>query len=371
MDGSKADLRSGRRWFRRLFAPTAASAQWPVVVSAVGGAGAGYAVGVLVGWERSAVLTGLTGALVSAAGASGPRRLAVRLAVLASVAGFVATVLAVITTGRPWLTAATIALVSVLTSALASAGPAGAQLGVLGMLAYAVSAALELLKHLSAGVSDPGVVVRVATGCVVGVAVVFVAGLVRDRIWYREAEIQFVPSPWRAMWKSIQTFDGYARDGVRRAVALGIGMYLLQRSGTRDALWVFLGVLAVLLPPVERGLSTALVRVAGTLLGVIALQVLALVVNVEVLIALGTLALLPGIAYSRRYPVLAGGLTAFAVVVFTGAPAQAIGTWATHRLWDTALGCALALAAQYLLWPRERSETDGSDPASGPAEDER
>jgi hypothetical protein len=45
------------------------------------------------------------------------------------------------------------------------------------MLAYAVSAALGLLKHLSAGVSDAGVALRVAVGC----AVVELAGLVRDR----------------------------------------------------------------------------------------------------------------------------------------------------------------------------------------------
>jgi len=37
-----------------------------------------------------------------------------------------------------------------------------------------------------------------------------------------------------------------------------------------------------------------------------------------------------------------------------GAPTGAIGTWSTHRLLDTVVGCAIALVANYLFWPRDR-----------------
>jgi hypothetical protein len=45
--------------------------------------------------------------------------------------------------------------------------------------------------------------------------------------------------------------------------------------------------------------------------------------------------------------------------------ALGIGTWATHRLLDTITGCALALAAQYLLWPRDRPEDETADAGVG------
>ena len=37
-----------------------------------------------------------------------------------------------------------------------------------------------------------------------------------------------------------------------------------------------------------------------------------------------------------------------------GAPTGAIGAWSTHRLFDTVLGCAIALLANYLFWPRDK-----------------
>lgn len=353
-------------WSRlmRLFAPTASPAKWPVAISILGGTVVGDGIGAALGWGDSAILTGLAAALVAAAGASGPARLAVRLALLASLAGFVGIALGAITTGHPWWAAVTIAVAALLTSALAAAGERGVALGALGMTAYSVTAALGVLKHLGSGVSDLGVGLRVAVGCALGVAVVLAAGLVRDRVWYRDAEIPVVPAPWRAMWGSVRAFDEHARDGVRRALVLGVAMYLLQRNGSRDGLWMFLGALAVLLPPVKQAVFTAISRVVGTLIGVVVLELLALALSANVLLVCGLLALLPAIAYAKRYPVLAGGLMAIAMIIFAGAPAHAIDTWASHRLLDTLIGCSVALAAQYLLWPRDRPQADDGDDLS-------
>jgi uncharacterized membrane protein YccC len=38
-----------------------------------------------------------------------------------------------------------------------------------------------------------------------------------------------------------------------------------------------------------------------------------------------------------------------------GAPTGGIGTWSTHRLLDTVVGCAIALVANYLFWPRDKT----------------
>jgi uncharacterized membrane protein YccC len=48
--------------------------------------------------------------------------------------------------------------------------------------------------------------------------------------------------------------------------------------------------------------------------------------------------------------------------LMAGAPAGAVGNWAERRLLDTLLGCAVALVATYLLWPRD-SETEEVVPA--------
>jgi uncharacterized membrane protein YccC len=47
-----------------------------------------------------------------------------------------------------------------------------------------------------------------------------------------------------------------------------------------------------------------------------------------------------------------------------GAPTGAIGTWSTHRLLDTLVGCAIALVANYLLWPRDKEAQEAPPVAS-------
>ncbi len=158
------------------------------------------------------------------------------------------------------------------------------------------------------------------------------------------------------MWSSVRSFDEHARDGVRRAIPLAIGMFLYQRSGSHDALWVFLAAYVVLLPTGKSSASVALARVASTVIGVALLGVLSQVVPGRALIVLGVAAVLLSLALSPPYPLLAGGLAAMGAVVLVGAPAGDIGSWAGHRLLDTLIGCALALASMYLLWPRDRAE---------------
>jgi hypothetical protein len=41
-------------------------------------------------------------------------------------------------------------------------------------------------------------------------------------------------------------------------------------------------------------------------------------------------------------------------ILLAGAPTGDVASWAGHRLLDTILGCAIALVATYLLWPRDR-----------------
>ncbi len=148
---------------------------------------------------------------------------------------------------------------------------------------------------------------------------------------------------------------------MRRAIPLAIGMYLFERSGSHDALWVFLSAFIVLMPTGKSPLDVALARVISTIVGAVVLGLFALALPVSALhahalLALAIAAILLGVTFRRTYPFVAGGLTAGGAILLVGAPSGAIGVWAAHRLLDTAVGCALALASMYLLWPHDRPD---------------
>jgi uncharacterized membrane protein YccC len=174
------------------------------------------------------------------------------------------------------------------------------------------------------------------------------------------------PRPWAQVWTSLRTVDEFTRDGIRRALALGAGMLLFQLQPDRNAMWIFVGAYVVLMPTGRDPLVTALVRVVGTLVGVVAIGLLALVLPGGVLGGLSIGCLLGALLYSQRNPTLSAALSAAAVTLMVGAPSGSIPTWGGLRLLDTAVGCALAIAAGYLLWPRGSFGRPGGTRATGP-----
>ncbi len=194
-----------------------------------------------------------------------------------------------------------------------------------------------------------------ALGAVGGLAVATIGGMLRNRSVGRGVEPD-IPAAWGSMWASLRSFDEHARDGVRSAIPLAIGMFIYQRTLNHDALWVFIAAFAVLLPTGKSETRVAAARVVSTLVGLVVLIVLDRVVGAEVLFTLAVLFLLVGIAYAPTYPVQAGALSAMAAVLLVAGPAGDLGAWAWHRLFDTLLGCAMALASMYLLWPRDKPD---------------
>lgn len=334
---------------------------------AVAGLGVGAAAGLAVAPHRGAVLAGLTGGLVAAVGASGPSRVAVRLAAFAALVSVMFIVAAFACAGHPWWAALSMAAVAVLTSVGAGTGPVGAAVGALCSLGYVLAVVLTTTASLIPGVSLASGALRVVLGAVAGLVVTVTGAALRDRRDRAQAQAApRIPAPWPGMWASLRTFDEHARDGVRRAVPLAVGMFLYQRSPTRDALWIFLAAFVVLLPTGKSPVSAAAARVVTTIVGVVVLSLLAMVVPHQVLFSLAVVFLLLGMAYGPVYPLAAGGASAMGAILLVGAPTGAIGTWAGHRLADTALGCALALASMYLLWPHDKPGDD-LPPAPAPA----
>ncbi|WP_406097268.1 FUSC family protein [Kitasatospora purpeofusca] len=240
---------------------------------------------------------------------------------------------------------------------MADTGARGDPRGV-GLAAGAVAAVgAAVPAALTVRASAAAVLVTVA-----GLAVSAVSATVRER--HGTADTANTTAAPRTtalgpgMLRSLRSFDEHARDGVRRAVPLAIGIYLFERSAGRDALWVFLAAFVVLLPTGKTPHTVALARVASTVLGVVLLGLLSLVVPHQVLFTAAFVLLFLGITYTKTYPVPAGALTAMGAILLAGTPTGAIGHWAGHRLLDTVVGCALALAATYLLWPHDKPDDD-------------
>lgn len=209
-------------------------------------------------------------------------------------------------------------------------------------------------------VSVPWAAVHIALGCLGGLLVVFVGTSWRRRGETDDVKAARAPLPLTAMWVAFRSFDEHARDGVRRAIPLAILMFLFQREGGRDAFWIFFAAYIVLLTAGKTAKSLAFVRVGSTLFGVVLLAFASLVVPDRMLFSLGVVILFAGIGLSPPYPIVGGGLTSIGSILLAGAPTGDATSWAGNRLLDTIVGCAIALVATYLLWPRDR-EADAEE----------
>lgn len=327
----------------------------------------GQFAGIALGSASAAVLCAVTAALVAGAGSKGDGFTALQLGGFAAAVAAALVLCAYLTAGHAWSAAAAMAVVALLSSVAAGAGPVAAALGALGSYGYVLAVVVITVRGAEGTVSVAQAALRVAVGAAVGLAIVALGGLVRD--WRspdrRSPDRQRpgrIPSPLPPMLRSLRSFDRHARDGVRRAIPLSAGMFLLFAWPTRDALWMFLAAFAVLSPSIKTAGSIAAARIASTLLGLAILALALSVLPSAVALAMAAGCVVVGIAYEPAYPAIGGALAAMGAVLLVALPTGAVGVWALHRLFDTVVGCAVALAAAYLLWP--------SDPAGSIAADD-
>jgi hypothetical protein len=349
--------------WQRLFGSTGAPPAWGLVRYLVCGLLAGVALSAALPHFRATVLAALAGAIVGAAGASGPSGIARRAAVLAAGWSLVLTTVGFATGNHPLLAALAMAAVAVLTSVAGAAGPLGGALGFLLSLAYLLVAALSRVSNVVGHVSVGWAAAHIAVGCLGGLVVAFVGTGMRRRHEPEEVRGARAPIPIAPILESLRSFDDRARDGVRRAIPLAILMYFFQLDGGRDAFWTFFVAYLILVTPGKSPRSMAGARVASCVFGILLLAVASLIFSDRVLGSLGVLILFSGVGLSPPYPILGGGLTTIGSVLMAGAPTGAIGTWSTHRLLDTLVGCGIALVATYLLWPRD-DEADEAIPVA-------
>jgi hypothetical protein len=339
--------------WHRIFTSTGQPPAWGLVKYLVIGLVAGSAVGGALPQPKGTLLAALAGAIVAASASAGPSGVARRVALAAGLWTLILTTVGFATGTHPVWAVLAMAAVAILTSSAAAAGPIAAILGFLLSLAYLLIAGIARTANLFEVVSLRWAAAHIAAGCIGGLIVAFAGTALRRRGEPEEVRAARMPIPIAPIVASLRSFDEHARNGVRRAIPLGILMYFLQLHGGRDAFWTFFAAYLVLLTPGKTPGSLAAVRVGSTLFGVLLLAVASVILPNEVLFSFGIVILFAGVGLAPAYPIIGGGFTAIGSILMAGAPAGAIGTWSTHRLLDTVIGSAIALAANYLLWPRD------------------
>ena len=159
------------------------------------------------------------------------------------------------------------------------------------------------------------------------------------------------------MRESLRTFDDHAKDGVRRALALGLAMLAFQHYASHNAFWVMLTVFVILGPKGRPTLALAARRVLGTLVGVVAVVAIAQLLPTTAAAVLALLALAVSLAASSRSSTVSAACGAAAAAILTAIPSGDFTGYAGARLVDTVIGSALALGSGYLLWPRSGGST--------------
>jgi hypothetical protein len=264
---------------------------------------------------RGTLLAALAGVIVAAAGSGGPSGISRRLALIAAASGLLLTVVAYVTGDHPAWAALAMAAVALLTSLAAAAGPLGGVLGFLLSLGYMLVATLARVSHLHESVSWRWAAAHIAVGCLGGLLVVFVG-----TTWRRRREPDEVKARRRAR---------RVLDFLRRLPGSPHARKESEEPGVRPR-----GQHAVRRAPSGRRLPRRARPGA---------------------FSLGIVILFGGIGLAPPYPIIGGGLTTIGSVLLAGAPTGAVGNWAERRLLDTVVGCAVALVATYLLWPRDRA----------------
>ncbi|MDT7578419.1 MAG: hypothetical protein QOH17_4752 [Pseudonocardiales bacterium] len=167
--------------------------------------------------------------------------------------------------------------------------------------------------------------------------------------------VSWVPAPaarMRMMMRAATRPDALW-TGARIGVCVGIATTVaIALHPPQHAFWIPLTVAVVLRPEYGAVLVRSLHRLAGTVVGVVVVALLLAVTLSTTWLALAAAGALGLAALSapRLYGLAVVGITGSALLSIAVADPGGLEPWA--RLLDTVLGCAIALVAGVLLWPR-------------------
>ncbi len=143
------------------------------------------------------------------------------------------------------------------------------------------------------------------------------------------------------------------RYGLRLALCIGLAQALVSLIAVPRSYWVALTVTFVMKPDFGSVFSRAVLRAFGTALGIVlAALVLAEVPrgwwDVPVMMVLA--ALIPAFSAAKGYAFQTAAITPVILLLSDTLNHQGFGL-VLPRLYDSLIGCGIALVAGYLLWP--------------------
>jgi hypothetical protein len=324
------------------------------------GMAAGFGVGLALGFGAASTQAAIVASLTLSAGGSGRLRTALPVAAILGLIVVIYSTVGALTTGYPWAAALAMAAVAFSTSVMTAAKPVGLLIGMVASQAYFLVTGVGVLAHEAIG-SDLGQVGLLGlVGLLTGLALVVVRALIEQAIGLAPPAVKSDERPQllAPMVESVRSFDHTAKDGVRRAIALGLAMLIFQLQADHNAFWVMLTVFVILQPNGRSTVTSAIIRVVGTLAGVLVVLAATLVLPKELDLPLGLLGIAASLALSTRSSWLSAAFGAAAAAVFVGLPNDDIAAYAGSRLIDTLIGAVIALSAGYLLWPRTKPGGD-------------
>jgi len=342
--GVPTDHAPARSWAWRLMAT--------ILVGMVVGLLSGRALGYELASVQSAIVCGLT----FTAGGKGRLATAVPVALVVGLVVVVYSTIGALTTGHAIAAALAMAFVAFTTTVMTASKPVGMLIGMVASMSYFLVTGVGVLEHNAIGRSMSDIGLLGVIGLVSGLVLVAIRAAIEQLV----GTAPVVPlaadrlSVTHPMLAALRSFDTTTKDGIRRAIALGLAMLAFQVNGSHDAFWVMLTVFVILQPNGRSTVAKALLRSFGTLVGVVAVVAVSLLLPDATELPLAFASLAASLALSTRSTWLSAAFGAAAAAILVGLPSGNIVGYAGARLVDTVVGSALALAAGYLLWPHAK-----------------
>lgn len=159
-----------------------------------------------------------------------------------------------------------------------------------------------------------------------------------------------VDAPWNRLRQSLTLSDLFARHALRLAVAIAVATVVGELLASEPGYWVPLTVAWISKPDLAGTVGRVVMRLGGTVVGVLVATVAAYVFTTDLAHAavIGTGAFAVSAFLLANYTAAVTGITTFVIMLLalTGEPVRALAGW---RVTDTLIAGVIVLAAALIL----------------------
>lgn len=263
----------------------------------------------------------------------------------------------VLSTGIPWLAAIALALFAFIGSVLTTTAPLGLTAALLSSTTYLILAGFSLLFMRDQGVNIPLMLLAIVIGVVAGILISTIFSLGLSRLGSPTEGLPThriaLSTIWNTATVAVAEFRRAPRDGARRALALGVAMYIFQSVPAHDGFLLLITV-AIVLPVYGRvPLMTVGSRLLWSFMAIGIALILPFVLPQPIVSIVALLVLAYALATALRSTTNSVAAACIGFLLLIGAPGAEIGIYAGWRLIDVAGGFLIAWLAGYVLWPKQ------------------